>query len=514
MHEDAGQATAGDGQLAQRPAHGADGPADPAGGDEHGHVPAQVARRADPAAEARGQPLEPLPRQVHDLDDGDLREERAEAGAEVLVRRAACVEEHLGVSHAGIVTSAGPLRTGTDGMRAGGSAARATGGHERSRSTVAAGGVPILARVVDLRTDNPIGGVPDPGTMSVRTLELSRDGWRLGRRHRAWGGGPTEGLPSLAGTHELRVTGDPGDAADEAGEVLHRAVARGTFVSGDLADGVAAALPEGLAAHITAPAGGRAGDLEWDARAVAQRRAALRPLLHRLPGVSLVLVSRRADLVVPMVERLGRLEYPGLEIVVGLHGVPEPEGLAAAAGERTLVVREFPADQVFGSVVDDAFALASGELVSKVDDDDWFGDHHVLDLVLAHAYSGATLVGKSTTVVYLEAIDTTVRRLYGGVRESFTHRVAGSTFLMSREDLGAVGGWPHVPRAVDTHLITAIRAASGTIYQPHDIGYLYVRNADTSGHTWATGADHFLRNTREQWIGLLRHPEFGTEGEP
>lgn len=367
---------------------------------------------------------------------------------------------------------------------------------------------------MDIRSDNPVGGVPDPSAMSVRRLDLSPSGWRLGRRHGRWGSDLAAQLDRLTETHELQVSGAaPAEAADEAADFLHRAVARGTFVSGDLGADVGGALRPELAAEIHPDEGGRAGDLDWDARAVRQRREALRPLVGRWPSVSLVLVSRRPDLVEPMVRRLGALDYPDLEIVVGMHGCPAPAGLAEAAGDRPVVVRELPAEQVFGSVVDDAFACASGELVSKVDDDDHFGDAHVIDLVMAHEYSRATLVGKSTTVVFLEAVDTTVRRLYGGVRESFTHRVAGSTFLMDPDDLRAVGGWPHVPRAVDTHLINAIRRSSGTIYQPHDIGYLYVRGADPTGHTWATGVDHFLRNTREQWIGLLRHPEFGTEGE-
>lgn len=368
---------------------------------------------------------------------------------------------------------------------------------------------------MDIRSDNPVGGVPDPGAMCVRTLDLSGAGWRLGRRHGSWDRGLPDQLERLSEAHEVRVSGTaPPEATVQVADFLHRTIARGTFVSGDLGPEVAAALRPGLAAEIRSPDEGRAGDLDWDARSVRQRRAALRPLFARWPTVSLVLVSRRPDLVEPMVRRLSALDYPDLEIVVGLHGCPAPPGLAASGGERPLVVREFPADQVFGSVVDESFACASGELVSKVDDDDYFGDAHVLDLVMAHGYSRATLVGKSTTVIFLEAIDTTVRRLYGGVRESFTHRVAGSTFLMDAGDLAAVGGWPHVTRAVDTHLINAIRRSSGTIYQPHDIGYLYVRGADPTSHTWATGVDYFLRNTREQWIGLLSHPEFGTEGAP
>lgn len=367
--------------------------------------------------------------------------------------------------------------------------------------------------MVDLRWDNPVGRVPDSSRMTVRTLRATTEGWHLGRRrHGAWDGSLDALLPRLDEVHELRVqdTGLAFGAATQLAAFLHRAVARGTYVSGRLSRPVLAALPAGLGPLITAPTEDRAGDLAWDVRSVVQRRAALLPLFPRWPSLSLVLVSRRRDLVRPLVERLARVDYPDLQIVVGLHGCATPEGLTEAAGERELVVREFPPDQVFGSVLEDAWASASGELVSKVDDDDYMSDAHVRDLVMAHGYSGATLVGKSTTVVYLEGVDTTVRRLFG-VRESFTHRVAGSTFLMSPADLAAVGGWPHVPRAVDTHLIGAIREQGGTIYQPHDIGYLYMRSADPTGHTWTTGIDHFLRNTREQWVGLLRHPEFGTD---
>lgn len=365
---------------------------------------------------------------------------------------------------------------------------------------------------MDIRIDNPVGRVPDPTWMSVTTLRTTPRGWRMGRRHGRYDGSLLAQLRSLDNSHELRVVdgGTPDAARDEVAGFLVRAIARGTHVRGTLSEGLRAAAPPGLTDLVGPVAADRAGDLSWDIACVSQRRAVLRRLVPELPTVSLVLVSRRPELIVPMVRRLSTLDYPRIEIVVAQHGGKLPEGLADAAGDVPLVVKRYKRKKVFGEVLQKAFALASGDLVAKVDDDDYVGDGHLLDLVLAHRYSGATLVGKSTTVVYLEALDTTVRRLYG-VREGFTHRVAGGTFLLSPEDLAAVGGWAPVPRAVDTHLIEAIQREHGTIYLPHDIGYLYMRRSDPTGHTWATGIEHFLRNTREQWIGLLRHHEFGTE---
>lgn len=365
---------------------------------------------------------------------------------------------------------------------------------------------------MDIRTDHPVGRVPDAARMRTISLRCRPDGWQLGRSRGGWHGPLGDALPRLDRVHALTISGTvPVSAVDECATFVHRAVARGTFVSGLTDARVRQALSPALAEHIdTTTSTSVAGELDWDVRAVEQRRAALRPLLGPLPTVSLVLVSCRADLVVPMVRRIADLDYPRLEIVVGLHGATKPPGLAEAAGGLPLQVHEFTADEVYGSVLDQTFARASGELVSKIDDDDYFGADHVWDLVAAHRYSGATLVGKTTTVVYLEAIDTTVRRVFGA-REAFTHRVAGATMLLSREDLRAVGGWAPVPRAVDTELLKAVRRHGGTIYQPHDIGYLYHRGADSRAHTWAAAKlGHFLRNAREQWVGLLHHRAFGT----
>ncbi len=365
---------------------------------------------------------------------------------------------------------------------------------------------------MDIRTDNPVGRVPDLRSTRRARLDVQDAGWRLGRRHGRWTADDVQTLlRQLDTTHALHCTGQvrPADAGRFA-TFLHRAVARGTFVSAALDAPAAGALPADLAERIApTPHAGEVGELDWDVAAVAQRRAALAPLVGVLPPLSAVLLSRRADLVLPMVRRLAAQTYPDLEIVVATHGVPLPEGLRDAAADRPVVARELPGTLVFGDALNAAFALASGTLVMKVDDDDHIGDLHLWDLAAAHAYSGATLVGKTTTVVHLAALDTTVRRVFG-TRESFTNRVAGSTMTMAREDLAAVGGWQPVPRAVDTALLASVRDAGGTVYQPHDIGYLYVRGHDPGAHTWTAGVEHFLRNVREQWIGLLAHPAFGT----
>lgn len=360
--------------------------------------------------------------------------------------------------------------------------------------------------------DNPVGRVPDTRTTRRADLRLTASGWQIGRRRGRWSPEGVERLLTHLDTlHAVHWTGVILPAqVQQFATFIHRAVARGTHVSGVLDPQTASLLPSGLAERIApAPHAGDVGELAWDVAAVEQRRAALTALLPSPPPISVVVVSRRTDLIAGIVRRVAAQNYPELEIVVGAHGVQLPPELAEAAGSRPLVARELDADLVFGDALNEAFSFASGPLVNKSDDDDYISDDHIWDLAAAHVYSRATLVGKTTTVVHLEALDTTVRRVFGA-RESFTHRVAGSTMTITAADLKSVGGWPSVPRAVDSELLKSMQRHGGTVYQPHDIGYLYVRGHDPQAHTWAAETGHFLRNVREQWVGLLRHPAFGT----
>jgi hypothetical protein len=151
-------------------------------------------------------------------------------------------------------------------------------------------------------------------------------------------------------------------------------------------------------------------------------------------------------------------------------------------------------------------AAATGQLVTKVDDDDHYGPEHIWDLVLARHYTAATVVGKGSEFVYLEPKNLTVRRRMGA--EFFTDTVAGGTIALSRDDLAAAGGWPPVPRSVDRALLDRVIDGGGTVYRTHPIGFVYTRHGD--GHTWETDLAYFLRDPLRKWRGMPPYDEFGT----
>ncbi len=251
--------------------------------------------------------------------------------------------------------------------------------------------------------------------------------------------------------------------------------------------------------------------LAVQAVSVGSRRQALRDFtwpaaLDRWPTVSAVMLTNRATHLRSICDAMHRLDYPRLQIVIGLHGdVGESGVIRKALADRNFEVVRISGDVPFGTAMQRACAAADGELLTKIDDDDIYGSQHVWDLVLAKMYSGAEIVGKALDWIYLADEDTTVfRPVYGA--ERYAKFVAGGTLMIDAGALAAVGGWRPVPRSIDRALIESLRAAGGLVYRTHGLGYIYVRRE--SGHTAQVDNAHFRTRAHQTYDGLIAHPEF------
>ena len=209
-------------------------------------------------------------------------------------------------------------------------------------------------------------------------------------------------------------------------------------------------------------------------------------------------------------QQIAKMDYPNLQVLVGLHGLELTSARIAELMDlagRELEFISIAGNLSFGAAMQVASQRADGELITKMDDDDYYGANHIWDLVLARMYSGAQVVGKALDWIYLEGEDTTVfRPTYAAEKYSFF--VAGGTILISRADLDGVGGWRPVAKSIDRALLECVKQTGGLIYRTHGLGYMYVRHL--APHTASVSSEHFLTKTEQTWPGLLRHQIFGT----
>lgn len=236
-------------------------------------------------------------------------------------------------------------------------------------------------------------------------------------------------------------------------------------------------------------------------RAVALRRLALDELVG-VPtcDVDVLIATRRPRELGAAVARVTSQRSVRPRLLIGLHGDGWPEtdvdlGLPAGA-----VVRRHPTTTTLGGVLGDLCDHAVAPLVTKWDDDDWYGRDHLSDLVRAYEYSGADIVGKAAEFVRLEGSDVTIRRYDIGA-ESYSWTLAGGTLLMGREWLASIGGWPDVAVGVDRALLEQAKTSGARGYRTHGFQYVLRRQAD-GGHTWLVPDERLLATATEVRRGL------------
>lgn len=259
--------------------------------------------------------------------------------------------------------------------------------------------------------------------------------------------------------------------------------------------------------------------LDTDARerfSIRMRRAALKqhsswasarrnapPGAPGPPLVSILLATRRPRFLPWALAAVAAQTYPDLELVLALHGGPfvEVERRVAELPHPAKVI-QVSASEPLGAVLNAATQASSGTLLAKMDDDDAYGANHVWDLVLAHEYSRAQLVGKSAEYIYLAASDRTLLRRNGDNERYRVSLPAGGASLIARRDLDRAGGWRKAPRGVDKMLMEDVLRTGGSVYRTHGAGFLLVRHG--LRHTWTDcdGDDAFLLARADRgWAG-------------
>ena len=333
----------------------------------------------------------------------------------------------------------------------------------------------------------------------------------------------SDGLPGEREVRDLRdAPGVTMDWRSGAGplEAVRRAVhlaASGVPVVGDPPPWAVPLLGEELARALTGPVD-LTDRLRREEASVRRRRAALathgaRAWRRRLaerhgvqrtpsPAVSVLLPTRRPEMLGFALRQVGRQRGVELELVLAAHGFePDPSALATLREQGTRVtVVPVDADVSFGEVLNRAVEAAAHDVLLKMDDDDWYGPDFVADLMLALDYSGADVAGCPPEFTWLAPLGITTRS--SAPTEVYRHFVAGGTIMTTRGVLREVGGFRDTVRYVDANLLAAVTASGGSVYRAHGLGYV-LRRGET-GHTWDPGLGYFLGpdRAREQWRGF------------
>ncbi|WP_171814519.1 glycosyltransferase family protein [Arthrobacter dokdonensis] len=211
------------------------------------------------------------------------------------------------------------------------------------------------------------------------------------------------------------------------------------------------------------------------------------------PSVSVLAPTIRPDQIDTILQNVGRQRYRDIQLVLNTHGFDieerELRKRASEYGIENLALMSAPRERSLGSCLNQMVGMAEGDVLSKMDDDDFYAENYIPDLVHALHYSSADVVGKAATYIYFESKDATVLT-YESHEHRYSDFVRGAT-LTARRETFVENPFRDLSVSEDSTFLREIASSGGLIYSADRFNYVINRKANTSEHTWQVG-DHEL----------------------
>ena len=223
---------------------------------------------------------------------------------------------------------------------------------------------------------------------------------------------------------------------------------------------------------------------------------------ERQPSVSVVIATCRPNNVNLAVENYSNQVYGEKELLLVLNNaVFDEESIETQTKDlHNVRIIQIDGSATLGESLNRGVEEASGDYIAKMDDDDYYGENYLLDMMLAANFSEAEILGKGTYFVHMKSKDVMGLRIVRRQHE-FADFVAGATLTARRDVLREIP-FPDRTKGEDSNLLKEASKAGCRIYSADIYNFLAVREVEYSKHTWTIEDSQFLKNCRSLQSGL------------
>ncbi|MEV8182937.1 glycosyltransferase [Specibacter sp. NPDC078692] len=219
------------------------------------------------------------------------------------------------------------------------------------------------------------------------------------------------------------------------------------------------------------------------------------------PSISALVPTIRPGQIEHVFKTLANQVGVGAQLVLLTHGfeLPAPElaQLQEKYGVADVVLLTAGRDVSLGECLNRCVAASTGQVLTKMDDDDHYGSNYLSDQLFALDYSRADIVGKQAHYMHLEASNATILR-FGHKEHRFTDFVMGPTIMGHRQVFLDVP-FPELGIGEDTGFLRNARGSGLKIYSTDRYNFYQVRTGN--GHTWQANDAEMLASGELKFYG-------------
>jgi glycosyltransferase involved in cell wall biosynthesis len=223
------------------------------------------------------------------------------------------------------------------------------------------------------------------------------------------------------------------------------------------------------------------------------------------PKASLITPTFRRDLLPRCMQTYEQQTYPNKELVLVFNGPDKPsyEELGQQQLRSDVKIVNVPGEMFAGACLNQGHILAQGEYCFRVDDDDYYGDNYILDMILQTRSIEADIFGKPPAPIYFGDDQKVYVRnttpplaiVSKNLLESGRQWVGGNSiagkknfFVNNKYEDSAFGG-------ADTNLLFKIMGKDNITYCLMDqFNLVAQRRNDKKTHTWKIEDEKIKKN--------------------
>ncbi len=217
-------------------------------------------------------------------------------------------------------------------------------------------------------------------------------------------------------------------------------------------------------------------------------------------SVSAVVPTMRPDQLDNVWRFMHRQSHPDVQLVLVTHGFDIGSTRVAELQARwpLTAVEVVAADArlPLGTLMNRGVDAASGRYVAKMDDDNYYAEHYLRDLVRAFSWTDALVVGKWAHYVHIGDDSGPTLLRFADSEHRYTRLVQGGTIITPREVATGLRFEP-LPRRVDTTFLEKVHREDGRVYSSDRFNFVSRRSTNSAEHTWTVSADHILARSSE-----------------
>ncbi|MCC3297610.1 glycosyltransferase family protein [Arthrobacter caoxuetaonis] len=229
---------------------------------------------------------------------------------------------------------------------------------------------------------------------------------------------------------------------------------------------------------------------------------------RKRPTVSLLVSTIRPHQLEHVFQTVGSMRGVESELVLLTHGFDLDPGhartLAQKYGVGNVELLHQHVSVPLGECLNRCVEASSGDVLSKMDDDDFYGPEYLSDLLHSLSYSGADIVGKQAHYMYVARQDVSILR-FADREHKFTHSVMGPTITGSRTVFEDAPFSP-LQSGEDSAFLCRVGESGGKIYSSDRFNYAQYRG--NTDHTWRVSDVELIASGDVKFFGAPEYQVF------